>query len=73
MRESDLEADAEAIVTGARELCKEHGVPNVSGCCRECFRRAVEEYVARENPEMKRGEVFDLVQEWLLSSGERTH
>ncbi len=73
MAEFDLEAAAGAVVKRARELCQRHRVGAVSGCCRECFGRAVEEYLARENPEMKRGDVFDLVQEWLLKAGEPEH
>ena len=69
----DLEAYAEAVVKRARELCQRHRVGAVSGCCRQCFGRAVEEYLADQHPEMKRGDVFDLVQEWLLRAGEPSH
>ncbi len=43
------------------------------GFCRECMMRAVEEHIADQHPEMKRGDVFDLVQEWLLKTGEPEH
>ncbi len=72
-REKAVKAAAGAVVQRARELCKGHGVPNVSGCCRQCFGRAVEEYLLDQHPEMRRGDVFDLVQEWLLRAGEPSH
>ncbi len=70
MSDFDLEADAEAVVQRARELCEHHRIIAAVGCCRECMMRAIEEHIAEAHPEMKRGDVFDLVQEWLLRAGE---
>ncbi len=73
MAEFDLEAAAGAVLKRARKLCKRHRIGAVSGCCRECMMRAVEEHIAEAHPEMKRGDVFDLVQEWLLTAWEPSH
>ena len=37
----------------------------MGGYCRECFLAELEEAIAEEHPELKRGDVFELVQEWL--------
>ena len=71
--EFDPEADAAAIVRRARKLCKRHRIGAAVGCCRECVLRAIEEHISEAHPEMKRGNVFDLVQEWLLKAGEPSH
>ena len=73
MAEFDLEAAGGAVVQRARELYKRHRVGAASGYCRQCVLRAVEEYPAEGHPEMKQGDVFDLVQEWLLAAREPSH
>jgi len=45
----------------------------VGGFCRECFLFELEEAIAEEHPEMKRGDVFELVQEWLRLEDDRKH
>ncbi len=55
----------EELVRRARERCKHHRQPGVGGYCRECYLAELEEAIAEDHPEMKRGDVFELVQEWL--------
>ena len=55
----------EELVRRARERCKHHPQPGVGGFCRECLLAEIEEAIAEEHPELKRGDVFELVQEWL--------
>ena len=43
------------------------------GFCRECFLAELEEAIAEEHPELKRGDVFDLVQEWLRLEDDLAH
>ncbi len=50
-----------------------HRQPGVGGFCRECFLFELEEAIAEEHPEMKRGDVFELVQEWLRLEDDRKH
>ncbi len=45
----------------------------MGGFCRECFLAELEEAIAQEHPEMKRGDVFELVCEWLRAVDERLH
>ncbi len=52
----------EELVRRARERCKPHR-QGVGGFCRECFLAELEEAIAEEHPELKRGDVFELVQE----------
>ncbi len=47
--------------------------PRVGGFCRECFLAELEEAIAEEHPELKRGDVFELVQEWLSLEDDRKH
>ena len=54
----------EELVRRARKRCKPHR-QGVGGFCRECFLFGLEEAIAEDHPEMKRGDVFELVQEWL--------
>ncbi len=44
---------------------KHHREPGVVGVCRECLLAEIEQAIAKEHPELERGEVFELVQEWL--------
>ena len=46
---------------------------SVPGFCRECFLAELEEAIAEEHPELKRGDVFELVQEWLRLEDDRKH
>ncbi len=61
------------LVRRARERCKHHRQPRVGGFCREGFLAELEEAIAEEHPEMKRGDVFDLVSEWLLREDDSLH
>ncbi len=45
----------------------------MGGFCRECFLSELEEAIAEDHPEMKRGDVFELVQEWLRLEDDRKH
>ncbi len=63
----------EELVRRARERCKHHGQPGVGGFCRECFFFELEEAIAEDHPEMKRGDVFELVQEWLRLEDDLAH
>ncbi len=45
----------------------------MGGFCRECFLAEIEEAIAEEHPELKRGDVFELVQEWLRTAEEPLH
>ncbi len=45
-------------------------LPGVSGVCPECFLAEIEQAIADEHPELDRGEVFELVQEWLSAEDE---
>ncbi len=46
-------------------------LPGVSGVCPECFLAEIEQAIAEEHPEMKRGDVFELVEEWLRAVNEK--
>ena len=63
----------EELVRRARKRCKEHRQPSVGGRCRKCFLAELELAIAEDHPEMKRGDVFDLVQEWLMQEDESLH
>ncbi len=56
---------AEELVRRARERCTHHRQPGVGCVCRECLLAELEEAIAEEHPELKRGDLFELVQEWL--------
>ncbi len=45
----------------------------MGGFCRECFLSELEEAIAEEHPELDRGEVFELVQEWLRTEDDSLH
>ncbi len=60
----------EELVRRARERCKPHR-QGVGGVCRECLLAEIEEAIAEEHPELERGDVFELVQEWLRAVEER--
>ncbi len=63
----------EVLVHRARARCKHHRQPRVGGFCRECFLAQPEEAIAEEHPELKRGDVFELVQEWLRLEDDLAH
>ena len=46
---------AEELIRRARVRCKPHRQPRVGGFCRECFLAELEEAIAEEHPELKRG------------------
>ncbi len=64
---------SEELVRRARARCKPHRQPGVGGFCQECILAEIEQAIADEHPEMKRGDVFDLVCEWLLREDEAVH
>ncbi len=45
----------------------------MGGFCRECFLAELEEAIAEEHPELDRGAVFELVQEWLRVEEDLAH
>ena len=55
---------AEELVRRARERCKQHR-NRLGGVCQECVLTEIEQAIAEEHPGMKRGDVFELVGEWL--------
>ncbi len=63
----------EELVRRARARCKHHRQPGVGGVCRECILAEIEQAIAEEHPELKRGDVFELVQEWLRTVDDRLH
>ncbi len=63
----------EDLVRRARARCQHHRQPRVGGFCRECFLFELEEAIAEEHPELKRGDVFELVQEWLRAVDGSVH
>ncbi len=56
-----------------RARCKHHRQPGVGGFCRECLLAELEEAIAEDPPEMKRGDVFELVLEWLRTEDDLAH
>ncbi len=63
----------EELVRRARVRCKPHRQPRVGGFCRECLLAEIEQAIAEEHPELERGDVFELVQEWLRAVDEAVH
>ncbi len=59
------------LVRRARKRCKLHR-DRVGGVCQECILMEVEQAIA-EHPELKRGDVLELVQEWLLQEEDLPH
>ncbi len=47
---------AEELARRARERCKHHRQPRVGGFCRECLLAEIEQAIAEEHPELKRGD-----------------
>ncbi len=45
----------------------------MGGVCRECLLTEIEQAIAEERSEMKRGDVFEPVQEWLRLEDDLTH
>ncbi len=62
----------EELVRRARKHCEDHP-DRVSGVCQECVLKEIERVIAEEHSELKRGDVFDLVQEWLMQEDESFH
>ncbi len=60
---------AEELVRRARERCKHHR-EQVGGVCQDCVLTEIEEAIAEEHSELDRGDVFELVQEWLSAEDE---
>ena len=63
----------EELVRRARARCKHHRQPGVEGVCRNCLLIEIEQAIADEHPELDRGEVFELVQEWIRLEDDRKH
>ncbi len=59
--------------TPPRRLLRSSAVGTSGPQCRECFLAELEEAIAEEHPELKRGDVFELVQEWLRLEDDRKH
>ncbi len=66
-------SDPEELVRRARKRCKHHRQPGVGGVCRECLLAEIEQAIAEEHPELERGEVLELVQEWLRLEDDHKH
>ena len=62
----------EELVRRARRRCQHHR-RGVGGVCRECLLAEIEQAIADEYPELKRGDVSELVQEWIRMEGELAH
>ncbi len=62
----------EELVRRARKRCK-HYRDRVGGVCQECILMEVEQAIAEEHPELKRGDLLELVQEWLLHEDDLPH
>ncbi len=45
----------------------------MGGFCRECILTEIEQAIAEEHPALERGEVFELVQEWLRLEDDLAH
>ncbi len=63
----------EELVRRTRARFKHHRVPGVGGVCRNCLLIEIEQAIAEEHPELDRGEVFELVQEWLRAVDKTVH
>ncbi len=55
----------EELVSRARERCQHHR-QGVGGGCRGCLLAEIEEAVAVASPRLGPGEVFELVEGWLV-------
>ena len=73
MPRSRLMISSGELVRRARERCECHHQPGVGGVCRECLLAEIEQAIAEEHPELERGEVLELVQEWIRLEGILTH
>ena len=60
---------AKELVRRARKRCK-HYRERVGGVCQECILMEVEQAIAEDNTELNRGDLLELVQEWLLQEDE---
>lgn len=60
------------LLRRARERCAHHRGPT-RGVCRECLLAEMEEMLLEENPELHRGDAFELVQEWARAAKEHQH
>ena len=63
---------AKELVRRARKRCKYHR-DRVGGVCQECILMEVEQAIVEEHPELKRGDLLELVQEWLLQEEDLPH
>ena len=48
-------------------------MPGLGGFCRECMLKETELAIADAHPELKRSDVFDLMQEWLRALEDAVH
>ena len=62
----------EALVRRARKGCEDHR-DRVNGICQECLLAEIERAIPEAHPELKRDDVFELVQEWLMQEDESFH
>ena len=60
------------LICRAKERCKLHR-KDALGACRECILKEIESAIAEAHTELKHGDVFELVQEWLRTVDEPVH
>ncbi len=60
---------AERLAARARERCTHRD--DAIGFCRRCLLEEMEQMIFEENPEMKRADAFELVQEWILAEDQQ--
>ena len=58
----------EELVRRARARCKHHRQPGVGGFCRECLLAEIEEAIAEEHPELKRGDQVTKSRNFIYSA-----
>ena len=59
--------DSAAFLERIKARCATHRGPT-AGFCRECFCAELEDVLCEEHPDMKRGDAFELVQQWLATA-----
>ncbi len=58
---------AAELLRHARQRCAQHRGPTL-GICSECFQAEMEQMLLEQNARMRRGDAFELVQEWARSA-----
>lgn len=62
----------EQIISQAEDRRSQHRGPT-RGFCHLCFRLELEDHLARENPTMKRDDIIQLADEWILAADGRVN